>query len=670
MNFGAIKSAVADQFQRMQGHQLFRVEVDKDTLWSTYLGSFPDGMNPVYRERTEHDCSCCRQFIRAVGDVVAVIDGELVSIWDVHVPTESAYEAVTAALSALVKSKPILAPFLYYEGVAGTDRNFEQMTEGVKTWTHFYVNLQGRFVKPKASIPSLLSESRSQHDVFLRSLREISPESIATALELIAQNSLYRGEEHGGLIAQFQAVKREFDALPADRQDLFAWTSSGAGAMARIRNTAIGTLLVDLSEGMDLEAAVRSFESKVAPTNYKRPTTLVTKAMVERAKEKLAELGLLSALDRRYATLRDINVNDVLFADRTTRRTITGDAFDELAATGGHGIKNLDRVEEVPIERFLADVLPRAESLEVMFENRHRGNLVSLIAPCDPTARHLFKWNNNFSWSYQGDLADAIKERVKQAGGNVTGDLCCRLAWFNYDDLDYHMVEPDGNEISFMSRVSRRSGGMLDVDMNAGGPRSREPVENIFYGDRSRMQEGDYHLFVHQYSRREAEGIGFECAIDYLGEVHRFAYDKAVKQGERITVAKFRYTHKSGFKIIESLPSSQSIRTEWGIPTQTFHRVEALMLSPNHWGDEAIGNRHFFFMLEGCRNDGSARGFFNEFLRESLTPHRKVFEMVGAKMKPAEAVEQLSGMGFSSTRRDYVVCRVNGSFSRTIKIMF
>lgn len=672
MNFNAIKIPIAAQFERMQAYPMFRVDIDKDTLWETYLSSFPPGTNPIFRERTEHDCSCCRQFVRTVGNVVAVIDRQLVSIWDVEIPSEPAFQAVVNALSAAVKSKSISAPFFHYEFVAGTDRNFEQLTEGVRTWTHFFVNINGRFVKPKTDIPTLLSELRSAHDVYLRSLAEISLESIDTVLELIAQNSLYRGEEHKPSVLQFRAAKVRFDSLSDDSsRDIFAWTSDMSGAVTRIRNTVIGTLLIDISEGKDLETAVKSFESKVAPTNYKRPSALITKTMIEKAKEKLTELGLVSALDRRYANIRDINVNDLLFTDRTVK-PVSADMFDDLYEQTSFRTrsKNLDKVEEVSIDRFISEIIPCAQSIEVMFENRHQGNLVSLIAPSDPTARHLFKWGNNFSWSYAGELADAIKERVKLAGGNVTGDLCCRLAWHNYDDLDFHMIEPGRYEIYYGNRYNTSlSGGRLDVDMNV-SPTTREPVENIFYANRQHMKEGEYHLFVHSYTHRESTNVGFECEIDYLGQVYCFAYDKSIRQNERVTVAKFRYSHKNGFEIIESLHSSVATRVLWNIPTQTFHRVNALMMSPNYWRERPTGNKHYLFMLDGCVNDGSARGFFNEFLNENLSPHRKVFEVVGSKMKPADSAEQLSGLGFSSTRHDTVICRIKGSFTRTIKVVF
>ena len=77
MDFQTIKTAVAAQFAKMAKAKLLRVSLNKDTLWEEYLNAFPAGTNPMYRERTEHDCTCCKQFIRAVGDIVAIIDGKV-----------------------------------------------------------------------------------------------------------------------------------------------------------------------------------------------------------------------------------------------------------------------------------------------------------------------------------------------------------------------------------------------------------------------------------------------------------------------------------------------------------------------------------------------------------------------------------------------------------------
>ena len=672
MDFKTFRNAVAKQFERMKKHDLLRTQAEKDEMWTTYLASFPAGSNPVYKERTEHDCNCCKQFIRAVGNVVAIIDGKMESIWDVNAGDPN-YQAVTDALSALVKSKPIDNFFLHYEKVAGTDKNFQDTINGVKTWDHFFVNIPQSYVVCGTDIASTLGEFRALHDVLARSLTEITDESISTVQELIAQNSLYRGAEHSFVLASFEKLKKQYKKLKAADRDNFVWSQIKTlpASVSKIRNTVIGSLLVDLSADVEMESAVASFEAKVAPSNYKRPTALVTKAMIEKAKKAIEELGLTSALERRYAALDDITINNVLYANRDARKSMSADVFDDLAAgVSDKKPKSLDKVEEVSIEKFLADILPRAESIEVMVENRHNSNFMSLIAPVDPTARPLFKWPNNFSWSYNGDMADSIKERVKAAGGSVVGDLCCRLAWDYTDDLDFHMKEPNGGHIYFGNRRQKSMcGGMLDVDANGADGQREDPVENIFYADRKQMREGIYLLQVNNYSRR-SDGKGFEVEIEFDGQVHRMGFEKVLRSGETIDVAKIKYSKAGGFEIIESLPSSQVTRTVWNVATQTFRKVNVVMLSPNHWDDFAVGNKHYFFMLDGCSNDGQARGFFNEFLKEELNPHRKVIEMVGSKLKTDTSDTQLSGLGFSSTQRNELLCRVKGSFSRLIKIVF
>lgn len=672
LDFQVFKRAIASQFELMQKHPMFRTAATGDELWAKYLSSFPPGTNPIFREKTEYDCSCCRQFIRTIGNAVAVIRGQLVSIWDAEID-EPAYAAVAKALSTSVKSQPIESTFLHYERHAGTDKSREQLNDGsVRTWNHFHVTIAQGHTDSKANIPSVLGAQRSSFDVLKRGFEEITVDAIETVLEMIAQGSLYRGEEHKGLVTKFQTMKSFHDQLVGELdRSIYVWVTSRDTAIARIRNTVIGTLLVDLSEGVDLERAVAAFEAKVAPTNYKRPKTLVTKKMVEEAKQAVEELGLTSALSRRHAVITDLTINNILFADRSARQVITGGVFDDLSASvAGRVPKNFDGIEEVPIERFVSEVLPKIDSMEVLLENRLAGNLVSLIAPTDPSAGLLFKWPNRFSWSYVGELTDSIREKVKKAGGNVVGDLCCRLAWHNYDDLDFHMYEPHGH-IYYGNRHTRSpSGGLLDVDMNAGSGQTREPVENIFYASRRTMREGVFHLLVNQFSNRDTTDPGFEVEIDWLGDVKSFAYGKAQRSGENVTVAKFEYTHKDGIKILESLPMSTASKTLWGLPTQSFHRVTTMMLSPNYWDGAAIGNKHFMFMLDGCANDSPARGFFNEFLMSTFDKHRKVLELVGSKTRIAPATEQLSGLGFSSTQKNTLICRVKGSFTRTVKVIF
>jgi hypothetical protein len=175
---------------------------------------------------------------------------------------------------------------------------------------------------------------------------------------------------------------------------------------------------------------------------------------------------------------------------------------------------------------------------------------------------------------------------------------------------------------------------------------------------------------VHQFCKRDTLDPGFAAEMEFDGNILSFSHRNGMHTGDKVLVAEFDFSRKDGLKIVKSLPSDQRVETLWNIPTQSFHRVNLMMLSPNHWDGHGVGNKHYFFFLDKCLNDGSSRGFFNEFLSPELDQHRKVLEIVGAKMKAEASEDQLSGLGFSSTKRDAIICKVTGSFTRTVKVLF
>ena len=656
---------------------LFTTDVDKDLLWSTYLDSFPPGTNEIFRERREFDCNRCKRFIRAFGNVVTVVDNKLVSIWDFK-PSQAKFRPVVKALAKLVKSANIKDVFITKESRFGAGctwgKRFGASTIKFYTWDHFFFELPSNMVTPhSASEGSLMSEKRDTKNVFQRSLDELSQDSIDTVLDLIAQKSLYRGEEWQSTLSRFRDLTIEYKKLPASKRDNYCWAKSVEVGLVigRIRNHSIGVLLQDISSGMDLDEAVRRYERIVAPTNYKRPKTVFTKRMVEQAQETVTELGLFSSLPRRHATLDDISINDILFANRDAAKRMTGDVFSSLKQETAVNPKKLGKTEEVPIEHFLEQILPNVNSMEVLMENRHISNLVSLIAPQNPKSKSMFKWGNNFSWAYNGNITDSTKERVKVAGGNVDGVLRFSIRWNdnddNLDDLDAHCIEPGGNHICFRNKRNYETTSILDVDIIH--PRGTA-VENITWTRLQDMEEGEYRFYVHCYASRRAKS-GFSAEIEYDGQIYSYEYARPLRSDEKVTVAKINFSRRKGIEFVESLSSTTSSKEVWGLSTNQFTPVSVLMRSPNYWeGQNGIGHQHYFFMLKGCENEDSPNGFFNEFLREDLMKHKRVFEALGEKMRVQPSSDQLSGIGFSSTKRNSVICKVSGSFTRTLNITF
>jgi hypothetical protein len=93
---------------------------------------------------------------------------------------------------------------------------------------------------------------------------------------------------------------------------------------------------------------------------------------------------------------------------------------------------------------------------------------------------------------------DSLRDSLDACDGEIT----VTLAWKTSDDLDLHLVEPDGNVV-FYKRPTSPNGAKLDIDMNADGGSSNTPIENICY---LRVPPGGtYKVLVHFFSRNSSD---------------------------------------------------------------------------------------------------------------------------------------------------------------------
>ena len=684
--FLKFKKALQDHFNEMQkdATHLFEVDVDKDELWNTYLDSFPAGTNNIFRERREHDCSCCRQFIKNIGTAVTIKDNQVHTIWELEL-NDSTYQPVCDALDAFVKAHKVTDIYITTFTKMGTDFNFEEINARSHRWDHFFLELPSKFVnKSNSSNEEIKGQFRDTRNVFKRSLDEITMDALDTILELINSNTLYKGEEWKTVLTEFKKYKKEYDKLTSESdKELYAWEKSVTAGIAigRIRNHSIGTLLVNVSEDMDLDTAVRKYEQITAPSNYKRPKAIFTKKMLEDAKKTIAELGYMDSLQRRFATLNDITVNNVLFSNKSAARRMNGadDIFGQMEKEVSVSPKKFSKVEEISAQDFIDKVLPTAKEIEAFVENKHEKNFVSMIAPVNPNAKTMFKWNNGLSWAYSGNITDSdMKQNVKAAGGNVDGVLRFSIMWNegqnDNSDLDAHCKEPDGNEIYFgncRKPGMSRCGGQLDIDITHPMEQmvGKPSVENITWADMSRMKSGVYKFFVNQYAARGSKG--FKAEIEFNGEIFAFEYNSPVSGN--VQVAEVTLDENGNFSIKEKLSGSSSIssREIWGVNTNQFVPVSVISYSPNYFDEQdGIGHRHLFFFLKDCINSEEPNGYYNEFLKSDLEKHKRVFEALGAKCHVENTDDQLSGIGFSMTKRAELVVKVKGATERIMKIKF
>ena len=244
--------------------------------------------------------------------------------------------------------------------------------------------------------------------------------------------------------------------------------------------------------------------------------------------------------------------------------------------------------------------------------------------------------------------------RVKNAGGNVDGDVRISLSWDNKDDLDLSLYKVGSRyKIYFGNR--NEFGGTLDVDANAWSIMS-EPVENIFWHNMHDLKDGKYVVIINNYQKRTNESQGFKLQFATTEEIVTFTHPQNdVKHKEFLTFEKSNGSVKL-INIDKDLVSQGK-----SISSDKFIEIKHVLMSPNTWEKE-IGNKHFILLTEDIEVNEPVRGFFNEQLNSQLTPHRKVTEILGSKLKiqpvDFESNDVAKGYGFSETMDVNLILRL------------
>lgn len=713
--FNLLIVALHEQFRKMcETGKLFRSSKTGSEVWDLYLKSFAPEHNQVFRDpnSSEHNCNCCHNFIRRYGNIVAIdTNGNLISIFSgiiENVPLEyqnsvrqcaikleesqvrDVFYETFEELNSLPYEKTNKNQEVYQLGIIQNFKKYTQEevdkfgvvnTNDIYDFQHMHLFLPRTFVDfTGKSIEQIMAIHRDKYNVFKRAMEEIPLDTLNLVRDLIEQGSLLDGTAHLEIVRTMIIWKASYEKTSWDKS-IWCWliSTSLSEAVAKFKNHLIGVLCTELAEGKELNEACQAWNKRVDPANYHKATAPITKKQIEEAKKFVQEQGYTESFERRLATLEDIKASEIKYMNVEQASVPSVSIFDNVKATSTiHKRAEFDKLEIVPIEKFMKDILRNCTSVEMFIENRLESNLVCLTTSVDSNSKPIFKWDNNYSWTFNGNLAgkSQIKQAVKTAGGNVEGILRFSLIWNDGDgrdnsDLDAWCSQPDRYKIGYNAGYRKDSGnkfsscgGQLDLDNRT--PNGKLAVENIYFTDINKLKNGTYKFWVNQFSARNSQG--FKAEIEFNGESFNYEYNKPVS-GD-VTVAEVIF--KDGeFTVKHSLPCSEASNKEFnGLTSGEFRKVNLVCLSPNHWGENKVGNLHYLFMLDGCKFETPVRGFHNENLISDLLQHRKVLEVLGNSSMITPTNKHLAGIGFNSTVRDEVVVRLKGSHNRLVKLQF
>lgn len=703
-----LNEKIQEQFNKLsKTGKLYKTDLTSDEVYDIYINSFSKENNPVFRDPASsyHNCNHCKNFIRRYGNIVALDENyEIVTLFDFDI--EGEYSDTVKELSKRIKKSKIKDVFfetyqelnsLPYEKCSKHNEHFILgLVDNVKTYTeeealkfgkvepnetrifkHIHLRLPKEFVDFSGdSIATIKETHRSNREVFNRGMVEIPLATLELVRDLIIQGSILNAESHKHKIVKMIPFKDEFDKLSSKQKDNWSWEKSRNLPYAKFKNELIGKLCTDIALGVDLNKACLTWNKLADKANYMRAVAPFTERQKQATMTLVKEKGYTESFNRKHATKQDVDIENLKHINNGDGKIEEVSIFDNLKPTKAnqHKKAQFDNIDEIGIDKFMTDILPSCTKIEAYLENRHDNHMVNMVTSVDRNSKHMFNYTNNFSLDYNGNLAgkSMIKETVKSKGGKVDGVLRFSIMWAEGDgdnsDLDLHCIEPDGLEIYFSNKKNNRTGGNLDVDITQPlSQMSKGAVENITYPNKSKMPDGVYKLFVRQFAERNSKG--FKAEIEIEGEIYTYECNRVIKNKSNIQVAEV--TLKNGvFSIKHILKESNTSKTIYNLETKKFHTVNLMCLSPNHWGENNVGDKHYLFMLDKCKNDNHTRSYHIENFNSELTSSRKVLEPLALTIMLDPADEQLAGIGYNATVRDELIVKLHGTFKRIVKIKF
>lgn len=366
-------------------------------LYEMYLSQYPVEQRQTYR------CRACEHFIKNYGGLVTIDEHGIAKplFWsDGYVPAP--HTSAIATLRRLVAMAPVKGVFLSDATVWGHPRTGE--------WTHLAVVPPTYMVykKPILSAAQKMAEKREDYRNMAAALHEWPMSVVSTAVKLLEAETLYQSEKVLGVARWLQNLLTERQSYSGrQQQDNLLWraVATAPEGFCHPRSSMVGTLLEDIASGMTFDTVKTRFDAKMHPLRYARPQAPPSSGNIAQAEKIVEKLGASGALQRRFATLDDL---ETLWTPRAwTPRAVKASkgVFGNLKPKGKVADKRINlqvRSQPMTCTKFLRTVVPTAETIEVMVPLQ-AGNWTAYVTAADFNAPPILQWDhpdrrNPVSW--------------------------------------------------------------------------------------------------------------------------------------------------------------------------------------------------------------------------------------------------------------------------------
>lgn len=450
---------------------------DATGLWETYLSALPEDQRQIYT------CFACRRFIERFGHLVTIDEAGHArsAFWDEH-PAATFNVAAVRQLREQVERARVSGVFLSSQPVWGAP------VTGV--WMHLAVRVPDSHVfRPGVLDASQrMAELREHFRCLNVALGEFHADLLEQARTLLQAEALTRSEKFIGVVEWLLARQRE-RAMPRGQHLLWKAVASAPAGFCTPRASMVGTLMEDLAAGLPVAIVKQKFDAKMHPLQYQRPQVDPSAGNIRQAEQVVARLGLEPSLERRFATLADVQL---CWKPQEAARPEAGGVFAHLRTKEEREKELLLPEKTLTWVKFRDTVLPTAEKMELQVPE-HSSAFSALVTAVHPDAPPLLQWDeperrNPVSWYFYMNPTSASSWGLSPGDVEVLGLALKPNAWFG-DRFAHH-----GQGLFFIlkdARDSRNQGLMLFPEFLRGELHGvRATLESFSHSRKLQVPEG------------------------------------------------------------------------------------------------------------------------------------------------------------------------------------
>ena len=358
-------------------------------VWEAFLDGFPEEWRQYF------NCSACRKFVRNYGGLVSLGSfGEATSaVWRPDTVPDLYKESVRRAAQIVLDSS-VTGVFYSAHSQLGTP------TTGA--WSHMAVCRERKHCWNKLQpAHAAMAEKHEEHNMLKRTLAEFVPSTVQDAVQILKSDALYRGDRILGmaewLLNTMELLK--YRSSRARNRLLWRAVALAPAGFCHVRSSMIGTLLDDLKDGLNFDAAAARFREKMNPLQYQRPQALPKAGAIKMAEQVVQASGIRESLKRRYARLEELQT---IWKPKGSEEKQSDDrVFKAVKARGSTKMSYEIPVVAISFRKFWKTVLPLAESIEYVPDRE--GDYVAFLTAVDPDAPPILQWDslkrrNPVSW--------------------------------------------------------------------------------------------------------------------------------------------------------------------------------------------------------------------------------------------------------------------------------